>query len=108
MVMAELEKLYPGFHQHVFAMAGVSGGSVGNMFYAAALQQAELKDLQQWQKQLGDAVGQDYLSAVTTSFLYNDLLFRFLPIQVDPFQQDRAQVLEQSWERGFANTFAVT
>jgi hypothetical protein len=107
-VMAELEKLYPGFHQHVFAMSGVSGGSVGNMFYAAALQQTELKDLKQWQKQLGDAVGQDYLSAVTTSFLYNDLLFRFLPIQADPFQQDRAQVLEQSWERGFANTFAVT
>ncbi|WP_337879482.1 hypothetical protein [Rheinheimera sp.] len=109
LVMSELEKQIPGFSAHVFSLAGVSGGSVGNSFYAAALAEQQQNQVNGalLQQQLQQAVGQDYLTPVTTSFLYNDLLFRFLPLQFDPYQQDRAQALERSWERGFASVFTV-
>ncbi len=101
-VLSELEHRYPGFHRHVFATAGVSGGAVGNTFYAAQLAEQHRAGTQSLAPVLSYRIGRDYLSPVTTSFLNNDLLFRFVPVWFDPYQQDRASILEQSWERGFS------
>ncbi|BBO30079.1 hypothetical protein AltI4_44670 (plasmid) [Alteromonas sp. I4] len=112
--MGYLEARIPGFSQHVFSLAGVSGGSVGNSFYAASLNQpvvqnqclALTKDLH-LACGLEHALGTDYLSPVLTSFLYNDLLYRFFPLSSLPFMvRDRAEVLETSWEKGFARVFS--
>ncbi|WP_448554092.1 hypothetical protein [Thalassotalea montiporae] len=115
-----LEDKYPDFHQNVFALSGASGGTVGNMFFLAALNaktnhlsdpsrqcQSELTEVTNvfthYRCLLKKVAGVDYLSPVTTSFLYNDLLYRFLPL---PFwREDRATVLEKSFEKGFADIF---
>ncbi|WP_317932204.1 hypothetical protein [Halioxenophilus sp. WMMB6] len=109
--LAEMEAAIPGISHNIFTLAGVSGGSVGNSFYAASLFEqsgalaescAALAVDRQATCRIGHAVGQDYLSPVLTSFLYNDLLYRFLPVASWNFlARDRAAVLEQSWEQGF-------
>lgn len=110
-VLSELEKKMPGIHHYIFSLAGVSGGSVGNVFYTAALANYQVcRASRQYncslQAPLLKAVGKDYLSAVVTSFIHNDLIYRFLPIPFYPLERDRAQVLEQDWERGFAASYA--
>lgn len=110
LVLSELEQAMPGFHQYIFSLAGVSGGSVGNVFYTAALKNYQTcRAAKQAQCALRtpllEAVGKDYLSGVVTSFIHNDLIYRFLPIPFEPLAKDRAQVLEQDWERGFAASF---
>lgn len=112
--MGYLEARIPGFSQHVFSLAGVSGGSVGNSFYAAGLNQPVKHynckgrdEREQLACGLEHAVGSDYLSPVLTSFLYNDLLYRFFPVSGWNFlARDRAAVLETSWEKGFAEAFS--
>jgi len=113
--LAALETELPGVSHNIFSLAGVSGGSVGNAFYAAALRAGESEIANDCSAigitdklpcDLSTAVGQDYLSPVLTSFLYNDMLYRFLPIAQWPFlARDRAEVLETSWENGFKAAF---
>ncbi|BFM05202.1 hypothetical protein [Halioxenophilus aromaticivorans] len=111
--LAALTSEIPGISNNLFSLAGVSGGSVGNAFFAAALagqtQPANSHCDPQTERLpclLGLAVGQDYLSPVLTSFLYNDMLYRFFPVAGWPFlARDRAAVLETSWENGFAQIF---
>lgn len=103
LVLSEFEKHFPGFHKNVFSLAGASGGSVGNVFFAAALQQAAQAKAMPYQQALLDAIGQDYLSGVTTSFLYNDMLNRFVPDSL--FGPDRAAYLETDWQQGFERVF---
>lgn len=103
LILSELERNIPGFSRYVFSLAGVSGGSVGNVFYAASLDAQDHGAV--GIEGLTSAVGKDYLSPVTTSFLFNDLLYRFVPISAwDKLKTDRAEVLEVSWQRGFAET----
>lgn len=103
-ILSELEQKFPGFSRHIFSLAGVSGGSVGNVFYAAALDANHKSNADIGQ--LTEAVGKDYLSPVTTSFLFNDLLYRFVPFSFsERFKRDRAEVLETSWQMGFTETF---
>ncbi|OZG72748.1 hypothetical protein BTA51_14595 [Hahella sp. CCB-MM4] len=141
LVLAELERRIPGFHRNVFIAAGVSGGSVGSVFYAPSVYMmnggysaCRQRDSSQETSappqetgtpsqetnhpsreiQLGlnlkeglhQSVGRDYLSPVATSMLYNDLLYRFFPINSWNFlSRDRAAVLEKSWENGFNDTW---
>lgn len=104
-VLAHIQQRAPAFSQHLFALTGVSGGAVGNTFYVGALQQLAGGNTSELPRdfitQVQHRIGRDYLSPVTASFLNNDLMFRFAPIWLDPYQKDRATVLEQSWEHGF-------
>lgn len=99
-VLSELERAVPDFHRHVLAISGVSGGSVGAVFYNAAL--AAGTDAGHLQSQLLDAIGRDYLAPTVAGMLYGDLMQRMLPVAMLP---DRAAALEQAWEHGFAATF---
>ncbi len=108
--LSMLESRYPGIHKNIFSLSGASGGTVGNVFFTGALHyclQNENTDncrTDNFQSSLLQAVGRDYLSTVATSFMYNDLLYRFLPL---PFlSTDRATYLEQDWEIGFKDTFS--
>ena len=106
-VMGRFQDLIPGFNQQVFAVSGVSGGSVGAVFYNGALTNdtACAKGGNAngcFENNLLDAIGQDYLAATATSMLYGDLIQRFLPF---PLFSDRAAALEESWEAGFDKTY---
>lgn len=88
-------RLAKPFDQLLFAISGVSGGSVGAAVYrAAALEQPDkaLTPLVQ------AALRMDFLGPLTAGLLYPDFLQRFLPI---PLLQDRARVFEQAIEDGF-------
>ncbi len=110
MLLAKLQELNNKFSQHVFALSGISGGSVGTGVYVNLLAQNKLPAC----TLAGfDAMGchthtilkQDYLSPVLSSLLYGDLAQRFLPVAVNTF--DRARALESgfetSWERVVEN-----
>ena len=106
-VMGRFQDLIPGFNQQVFAVSGVSGGSVGAVFYNGAL--ANDTDCSKggnsapcFEPKLLNAIGQDYLAATATSMLYGDLIQRFLPF---PVFSDRAAALEESWEAGFKKIY---
>jgi predicted acylesterase/phospholipase RssA len=87
-----LEAKAPGFADHLFAIVGVSGGSVGAALYAASRQG---EDWEQWARgsaAAATALKADLLSPVMTGLLGPDLLARVLPF--DAF--DRARWLEDA------------
>jgi hypothetical protein len=120
-----LEDCVPNFHQHVFAISGVSGGSVGAVYWQAALTDHAkaddgLKDRtwnvdnnfcpagiskegkSNYRAGLRLALGQDYLAPAAGALLYRDLVHAFLPC---PWMADRAAVLEKAWERGYQRIY---
>lgn len=120
--LTHLESLLPGFQNNVFSLTGASGGTVGNVFYLASRQVSDEQILAADCEQtlpsatyepiiakrfclLESAIGQDYLSPVTTSFFYNDLLYRYAPVPLPIYKRDRAIHLEQAFERGFNHSF---
>ncbi|GEM_PF-1282922 len=126
LALAHLETQLPGFENNIFALTGASGGSVGNAIYLASRQinDARIENLScqpsEYLKELArqnvesftsrfclldKAVGKDYLSSVTTSFLYNDLLYSFAPLPIPIYSRDRAAYLEKAFERGFENVY---
>jgi hypothetical protein len=107
-VLATLEDTSAGgrlpFSRQVFAISGVSGGSVGAAAFAAAVaRNAEqggappLSSVAQVQGMLGE----DFLSPTLGVALFPDLLQRFVPW---PMFDDRAMALEQAWERAWADS----
>lgn len=95
--LATLESL-PGFPESLFAISGVSGGSVGAVVYGAVKRhQRELGGQVDTLKEVQRILGQDFLSPVTAGLLFPDLLQRFLPV---PFHwADRQRFLELAFER---------
>lgn len=83
------------FDDHLFAISGVSGGSVGATVYRAItadMDRGVTEPIQQ-------VLGQDYLGPVAAGMLYKDAVQRLLPL---PLLGDRAEVFEQGLESGFA------
>ncbi len=106
-VLGSLEDAMPGFHRYIFAISGVSGGSVGSVFYNAALinamhAKAGEKNRGRFSTSLLAAIGKDYLAPTVAGMLYPDLLQRFLPY---PFLPDRAAALEKGFESGFSREY---
>ncbi len=107
-IMGRFQEQIPGFSNQVFAISGVSGGSVGAVFYNAALaneNECATGGKYCFENKLLQSIGQDYLAPTVTSMLYGDLIQRFVPF---PVFSDRATALEQSWEVGFAKTYPDT
>jgi uncharacterized membrane protein (UPF0136 family) len=82
------------FDDQLFAISGVSGGSVGATVYRAAIADRDTGVTQPIQQILG----QDYLGPVAAGLLYKDALQRLLPL---PLLGDRAEIFEQGLEAGF-------
>lgn len=97
-VLGSLHQAIPAFDQRLFAISGVSGGSMGATFYRAAAIggtgdcQAGFRDC------LLQALGRDYLAPLSVALLYPDLTQRFLP---RPWLPDRARAMEDGWAAGF-------
>ncbi len=85
----------------IFAMSGVSGGSVGMLAWAALAKEfpaaypaAFPTNTDVSAKTLGD----DYLAPAIAAFLFHKLPARFLPL---PVFQDEATMLETAWEKSW-------
>ena len=109
MVLAQLEDLNPGFSCHLFAVSGVSGGSLGGAVFAALVaelvEKGELRcDGQPFERQIDlaprvrEILGQDFLAPTLAGMLFPDVVQRFLPLPGRFALPDRARYLERSWE----------
>jgi hypothetical protein len=101
-VLGSLHQEIPAFDQQLFAISGVSGGSVGATFYRAAAIGGTGSCTAGFRNCLLDALGKDYLAPLSAALLYPDLTQRFLPKDWLP---DRALALEQAWAEGFAHVY---
>jgi len=105
-LLAAIQEREPSFARHVYAISGVSGGSVGAVVFDALLAQGpgaggRLCDVRgkaetSLSRCAGQVLGEDFLSPTLAAFLFPDLVQRFLPFPVERF--DRARALETSWE----------
>jgi hypothetical protein len=100
----------PNFSHHLFAISGVSGGSVGAATFAAAMKDAEqrggvkIPDTGCADRRGEDdpainavqALDDDFWSPLQAMWLFPDLLQQFLPVRVEVF--DRARALEHGLE----------
>jgi hypothetical protein len=104
----------PNFAHHLFAISGVSGGSVGAAAFAAAMKDAEqrggvkIPDTGCTDRSGEDPaisavqiLDDDFWSPLQAMWLFPDLLQQFLPVRVEIFDRARAleHGLEASWER---------
>jgi hypothetical protein len=107
--LARMQDSCPNFAQHVFAISGVSGGSVGASLFAGL---AKLKARNQpyvgcnlnsgdryFERRTQKFFEQDFLSPVMAAALFPDLLQRFLPVPIGPFDRSRALdgSIEAAW-----------
>jgi hypothetical protein len=113
--LTSLQDLCPRFAHHVFAISAVSGGSVGAGIYSGLVKKIKNDD-KRFDEGKGcdardvggffytdaaeDILRDDFLSPVLASFLFPDLLQRFLFFPVPFFDRARAleKSLEDSWE----------
>jgi hypothetical protein len=88
--------------RHLYAISGVSGGSLGAAVHAAQL--AERGGAQagspRYAEHAHDMLREDFLSPVFAYLLFPDLAQRFLPFPVAT--ADRSRAMEASWERSAA------
>lgn len=92
--LALLDREVPQFHQHLFTISGVSGGSVGAVLYANALDSAG--DNMRIVDRVDAAFEPDHLSPVLAAMLFGDMTQRAYPFRVPAW--DRALGLELAFE----------
>jgi hypothetical protein len=93
------------FAPNVYAMSGVSGGSLGLAAFAGSLAVGDA-DYGRTAGQVEAFLGQDYLAPLVGYLLYPDLLARFWPLPCRAC--DRSRALEGAWERGWAQRFPLS
>lgn len=90
------------WRNHLFAISGVSGGSLGAAVHVVQLRNATGQCMDPWERpclaaDAAEMLRQDFLSPVVSYLLFPDLIQRFLPF---PFSiADRSRALELSWEK---------
>ncbi|HWM26769.1 MAG TPA: hypothetical protein VNP98_18270 [Chthoniobacterales bacterium] len=98
-VLGGIQDANPNFAPHLFAISGVSGGSLGAAVFDALLAEpnpGKFKD------KAHDILSQDFLSPTLAAMLYPDLVQRFLPFPIPSF--DRGRALEMGWEKAWRDT----
>lgn len=113
--LARMQDHCPHFAQHIFAISGVSGGSVGAAVFASLVNTKVLKpetvpNCKAFGKKSGPLerdvnaiLRRDYLSPIVAATLFPDFVQRFVPVPIAQF--DRGQVLdavlEAAWRKRF-------
>ena len=104
-VLAALEDETAGtktpFSRHLFAISGVSGGSVGAALFDAAVAARVAGFAPPTDKRLDEMnlmLGKDFLSDTLGAALFPDLLQRFIPL---PAFNDRAIALDRAFDRAW-------
>lgn len=112
--LARLVDRCPRLASHIFAVSGVSGGSVGATVFAAAMK-ADPPDIDsdrctpesggigKYERRMAAVLGEDHLSPLLARMYFPDFLQRFLPLPIDAF--DRQRGLELSLEEAFRREF---
>src|SRR6266478_5513175 len=98
-VLGALQDSNPNFAPHLFAISGVSGGSLGAVVFDALLAEPARGSLQENAHKI---LGQDFLSPALASMFYPDLVQRFIPFPIPYF--DRGKSLEMGWEKAWRDT----
>jgi len=117
MSLAVLQDKIPGFDRHLFALSGVSGGSLGGALFIALARDMTAVSAARcaappYEKRLDEAAGayascvrafmrDDHLSPVLAKLVAPDFLQLFLPFPIPWF--DRSIAIEQSWARSYAS-----
>ena len=99
-VLGSLQDKDPSFADHVFAISGVSGGSVGAAVFSALLTDENARG--QIVQRSEEILGQDFLSSAIAAMLYPDFAQRFCPVPIQLL--DRGQWMEKSWEKAWRET----
>ena len=99
-VLGSLQDKDPSFADHVFAISGVSGGSVGAAVFSALLTDENARG--QIVQRSEEILGQDFLSSAIAAMLYPDFAQRFCPVPIQLL--DRGQWMEKSWEQAWRET----
>ncbi|SFV17312.1 hypothetical protein [Bradyrhizobium arachidis] len=122
--LARMQDLCPAFRQHLFAISGVSGGSVGSAIFAAALHAenasldpnavdaktcpkiadflagvGRVQDIDApgpVEQRVASVLTTDFLSPLVAGFLFTDFTQMFSPLAIPAF--DRARFLEYTLE----------
>jgi hypothetical protein len=111
--LAKAQDEFPAFAGHVFAISGVSGGSIGAAIFTSLLrvQPDKPKEPGWYSVKTRELLSADLLTPVVTATLFHDTFARLVPCLGDtlylcPTQAlDRARAFEQSlevaWERRY-------
>ena len=99
-VLGTIQDADPSFADHIFAISGVSGGSLGAAVFAALV--ADAAPQGEFAKRGQSILGQDFLSPAAAAMLYPDFIQRFLPFRI--LMLDRGRWLERAWENAWHNT----
>jgi hypothetical protein len=94
----KIAEYFPNFPQHIFAISGVSGGSMGASVFSSLVKVGAVngQTLGQTASQLFNS---DLLAPLLTMGLFPDLIQRFIPIPINDW--DRATGLEVAFEKAW-------
>ncbi|NHZ89146.1 hypothetical protein F2P45_08960 [Massilia sp. CCM 8733] len=118
MVLAKLQDDSEArFGRHLFALSGVSGGSLGSSAFAGLVADAGAGGLASapcarsardgaYQACMRKVLQRDFLSPVLGYALYPDMLQRFLPFAIPA--ADRARAMETAWAQGWESATGNT
>jgi hypothetical protein len=103
-VLGQIADEIPAFRDRLFAISGVSGGSVGATVYRGLLTEASTENCADGSLRgcAQTVLGRDFLGPALAGALYPDLAQRFLPLPHPYGLPDRARALELSWEAAYA------
>jgi hypothetical protein len=111
--LSRMQDQCPNFSQHLFAISGVSGGSVGAALFSSLARQ--FAQNRPWEpcnfdnpttgvteSHAKSFLEEDFLAPIVAAALFPDLLQRFLPIPVGA--TDRGKALAKGMEQAWQNT----
>lgn len=99
-VLGTIQDEQPAFADHVFAISGVSGGSLGAAVFASLLPDG--RDRKDFARRAESMLGRDFLSPAMAAMLCPDFLRRFWPWGYTGL--DRGRWIERSWENAWRDT----
>ncbi len=112
LVLSRLQDQTNGrFGEHLFAISGVSGGSLGAAVYASLMAEDATGRLASFKCAAAPEIYQacanaildnDFLSPMVGYMLYPDMAQRFLPWKINAF--DRSRAIEQAWSAAWTQT----
>lgn len=112
LVLSSIQDRCPAFAQHIFAISGVSGGSVGAAVFAGLVKRSagqgvndscplEPSNAGEFQRNAEAVLRHDFFSPLLAALLFPDFVQRFLPWSIESFDRARAfeYALESAWRQ---------
>jgi hypothetical protein len=101
-VLGQIQDAQPQFARHVFAISGISGGSLGGAVFSALIAEERLQrghgrqlPCGRMRACAGEVLKRDFLSPTLAKMIAPDVAQRFLPFPIAV--ADRARALEDGW-----------